>query len=532
MRILLISMPDTLYVFHWAQARMPNLGISSISGNLDRRSHPVRLLDLVVEPHGIRATVERAVRDIRPHVVGLSAMTFQYGTAGRIARLVKSIDPSIRTVLGGYHATLAYDEIGSDADGRCIDYIVRGEGEATMRDLVEALESGGRGFERIPGLSFWADGALVHNPTRPLLDPADIALPDRESRLLGYRTGWNGLIDAVETSRGCRMECSFCSILQMYGRSYRAFAVERVVEDIRRVKGLGGRRIFFADDNVTLDPSRFLQLCQGIIDNGLNDIRYSTQASSAGIAMSEELVRLMKAANFTLVFLGIESIDDKGLEFLNKGRIADRSVRAIELLRRHDIAVAGGFITGLPDDTPGHVRRTYRFAREHKIAMPLMWCSTPYPKTKLREDLLREGLVDNRNDYRRYNGMYTNVRTRHMSRRRLSFERTCGYLFWLFRTAVLGDNYYLSRDRGTPWTLRASYRLGTYKLFLRGFLGTWQSTHSCTFYSWREYPLVLLREAAGRLSRLFPPGNRAPVNASRPAQPAPREPDPGLKPAD
>lgn len=501
MRLLLISMPDSLYLFKWAQARLPNLAISSLAGNLDRRAWEVKLLDLVLRPHGVRHTVKRVIEEYRPHVVGLSAMSFQFHTACRIAGLVRRLDPSIRIVLGGYHATMAYDEIEKDGKACLFDYLVRGEGEATMRELSETIEQGGPGVENVNGLSFRRGEGFVHNPSRPLLDPTAIALPDRESRILGHRDGLNGWMDSVETSRGCLMTCSFCSIRQMYGQTFRRFPIPRVIEDIRRARARGARRIFFSDDNITIDVDRFKTLCQAIVEEGLNDIRFSTQASTIGIASSEDLVRMMRDANFTIVFLGIEGLDEQKLLFMGKGKILDRSLRAITLLHNHGIQVAGGFIAGLPDDRPADIRNVFRFVRDNKIAIPIVWCSTPYPRTKFREDLLRERLVVNRHDYYDYNGWCTNVRTRHMSRLRLSVERSAGYVGFIWRSAVLGDNHYVGKIRKEGYLTMVYFRMAAIRPFLRAITGTWQTTHGTRFYYWWEWPLALRDAPIGPYQR-------------------------------
>jgi radical SAM superfamily enzyme YgiQ (UPF0313 family) len=494
-------MPDTMLLFKWFQASIPNLGIASIAANIDRKAFDVRLLDLIMKPYGVKRTVEEAVREFRPHVVGLSAMSFQYRSALQIARLVKSIDPSIRTVLGGYHATLDSDEIASGQDRESFDFIVRGEGEATARALFETLESGSEDFGAIPGISFRSNGGFVHNPDRPLLDLSEIALPDRESRIFGYKSGLNGMIDSVETSRGCPMSCNFCSIREMYGRSFRKFSIDRVIEDIRKAKSLGAKRIFFADDNITLDLDHFRALCRAIVDNRLNDIRFSTQATTCGIASSEDLVRLMKEANFTLVFLGIEGISEANLAFLKKGDILQESLRAIELLHKYEIQIMGGIITGLPDDRPEDIRAVFRFVEEHRIAVPIVWCATPYPKTRLRQELLKEGLVANPGDYYDYNGWHTNVRTRHMSRRRLSYERSKGYFRFLVRTFLLGKNYYVAHA-GKQFEFRLSeIVIHSFTYFWRCISGTWQSTHSAGFYPFEEWPLVPFFKIAAALEK-------------------------------
>ena len=320
MRVLLISMPDTMYLFRWGQVHMPNLAISSMAGNVRRPGCDVKLLDLVLHPYGVRRVVKEAIQDFRPDVLGLSAMSFQYQSACRIAQLARSLDPSLRIVLGGYHATLAAEEIGREGSLSPFDFVVRGEGEATLSELLGAIDGGGEAYQRVSGLSYRCGGEFVHNPERELLDVAQIALPDRSARLLHHRAGLNGFIDSVETSRGCTLTCSFCSIRHMYGQSFRRFPIDRVIEDIRRARALGARRIFLSDDNITLDVDRFKQLCRAIVDSGLTDIRYSTQVSSVGIADNTELVVLMREANFTIAFIGIEGLNEENLRFMKKGR--------------------------------------------------------------------------------------------------------------------------------------------------------------------------------------------------------------------
>ncbi len=117
-------------------------------GGERRPHHQVAAADLILVQHSVRETVERLVREIQPDVVGLSVMTFQRKTALRIIKLVRSLRPGIRVVVGGYDPSLAPEAYMGAECG--IDYIVRGEGEITFRELLRALESG-EGFGCHPG---------------------------------------------------------------------------------------------------------------------------------------------------------------------------------------------------------------------------------------------------------------------------------------------------------------------------------------------------------------------------------------------
>ena len=177
--------------------------------------------------------------------------------------------------------------------------------------------------------------------------------------MLGGYTFIGRPIDVVETSRGCTYDCSFCSIIEMRGRNFYKWPVERVIADILDAKQRGARAIFLVDDNITLDVRRFEALCRAIVDAGLDDIDYIVQAMTSSIAAAgDTLAPLMRRAGFRYVFLGIENVLEADLRFLRaraknsqrgasqaKGNATDA---AIDVLHRHGMYVVGGLIVGNP----------------------------------------------------------------------------------------------------------------------------------------------------------------------------------------
>ena len=107
---------------------MPNLAIASIAGNIQSH-HEVALADLVLKRNTLQPSIKTTIEDYQPDVAGLSAMTFQFDTARKIAAFIKSLHGGIKIAIGGYHATLMYEEIASSNEGDPFDYIIRGEGE-------------------------------------------------------------------------------------------------------------------------------------------------------------------------------------------------------------------------------------------------------------------------------------------------------------------------------------------------------------------------------------------------------------------
>src|SRR5262249_31987492 len=199
--------------------------------------------------------------------------------AVRIMDLVRRLRPDARIVVGGYDPSLApeaYETRAAAGGGPLVDFIVRGEGELTFRDLLRSLEAGDT-VEGIPGLSYRGANGFVRNPPRPVsgLDGGEIRPPKRSARVLeGYTVLGRGA-DVVETSRGCTFDCSFCSIIEMRGRNFHTFDFDRVIEDIEDARRHGARSIFIVDDNITLNVKRFEALCEAIIAAGLDDIEYT-----------------------------------------------------------------------------------------------------------------------------------------------------------------------------------------------------------------------------------------------------------------
>ena len=429
MNVLLLSMPDSFEHMPPVVVRMPNGALSSLAGNLDSH-HCVAVADLILVQSRVVPTITRLMRECEPDVVGLSVMTFQRATAFKIARLVKQRRPATRVVVGGYDPSLASDAYASCAD---VDFLVRGEGEQTFCELVRALEAGGC-VPAIAGLSSRCDGRWVHGPERPIanLTSNPLRLPNRRARVLAGYTLLGRQVDVVETSRGCTYDCSFCSIIEMRGRNFHVYPIERVIADIADARDNGARAIFLVDDNITLDIRRFERLCQAIIDAGLNDIEYLVQGMTSPLAQhGETLAPLMKRAGFRYVFLGIENILEGDLDFLKAraknarrgqgGGAGNATIEAIEHLHRHGLFVVGGLIVGSPDDTREAIEANLAFARRY-VDWPYIQHPTPYPRTPMTQQFRDQNLIVDE-DMSHYDGTTAVVRTRHLAASEIEFLR-------------------------------------------------------------------------------------------------------------
>jgi anaerobic magnesium-protoporphyrin IX monomethyl ester cyclase len=430
MQVLLLSMPDSFEHTPTVGMRMPNGALATLAGNIDPH-HRVAVADLILVQQDVAGTVRRLAAEHAPDVIGLSVMTFQRRTALRLVRLLRALCPHARLVAGGYDPSLD-TAAWTGPDG--VDFVVRGEGEVTFRELLRALEDGGHGYAGIAGLTWRrAGGEVVHNPDRHVIGSLDdLQVPNRSARVLSGYTFLGDPVDVVETSRGCTYDCSFCSIIEMRGRNFHTGSLAHVLADIADARAHGARVIFLVDDNITLDVRRFMALCQGIIDAGLDDLRYLVQGmTSAFAAHGETLAPLMQRAGFSYVFLGIENILDEDLAFLKAsaknaardgGRtVGNASLRAIDLLHRHGMYVVGGLIVGNPDDTPEAIEANLAFARRY-VDWPYIQHPTPYPRTPMTEDFRRRDLIVN-DRLEEYDGTTAVVKTDRVPADEVEFRR-------------------------------------------------------------------------------------------------------------
>ena len=283
MNVLLLSMPDSFEHMPAVAIRMPNGALASLAGNVDPHH---RVVDRRSDPGAVRAsagTVERLVRELaarrrRPVGDDVSAhdrvedRAADPGAPSRDAHRRRRLrsEPRAR---------------GVRSSVRTWSFIVRGEGEQTLRELLRALEAA-RGSTRSPACRIGPRPASSTTPIgRSRGSPRSrCGCPTAAPACSSGYTLLGRPVDVVETSRGCTFDCSFCSIIEMRGRNFHTYPIERVLADIADARRHGARAIFLVDDNITLDVRRFESLCQAIIDSGFNDVDYIVQAMTSPLA--------------------------------------------------------------------------------------------------------------------------------------------------------------------------------------------------------------------------------------------------------
>lgn len=420
-RALLLSMPDT--TIEWGKHHMvgPWLGGTSIAANCP--DHEVYVGDLVLKRNDVRGAIDEAVSRTNPQTVGLSALTFQFPTAVKVAKYIKE-KYGLPIGAGGYHVTPERRNIAEGPEGRYFDYLFSGEGEKTYNAFLNCLESGKESnLSEIPGFSYKIDGRWHHNGQHvsAIVDPGldKIIPPKREARL------WDGFhfvgipTDSVEGSRSCNSNCKICAIRSMFGEVKHAyFDPERVIWDIKRLKESGKKGVYLTDDNPAMDPPIFANFLERIIKEGLNDRSFAITSSTA--RMSERyLTDLMKRAGYTFCYLGVENIVASNLKEMKKGSNERLAAESLSNLEKSGITALAGLVVGNPGDTETTIRENFRWFEHHYHDALVAFYLLPLPGTPMREELLKEGLVVNRgglggseSDWGRYDGRQAIIKTR------------------------------------------------------------------------------------------------------------------------
>ena len=431
MKALLVQCPATSPWVPRRQWEPPSVALATIAAQID--NHDVKVLDLAPTRKRAIPILLETLQNERPDVVGFSGMAFQYDCNLRMAYLTKQLNPRIKTVLGGYHATLSYDTIEGSAGADYWDFIVRGEGDFSFGELLDSLDAQGRDLDDVLGVSYKTENRQFHhNDPRPLEDVTKIKLPARDKRIIKDFHMYFRRADVIETSRGCLYHCNFCSIHQMYGSSIRQYPLERVLADIEDAYSRGARHIFCTDDNITQNMDRFEELIDGVISLKLKNLHFTTQATVIGFSQRPHVIKKLPKAGFVSIFLGIENASTKNLRAMKKPNTLPAIKKAIAELHKENIVVIAGLINGLPDDDPESMRENYRFIKEQGVSSIMDQIMTPYPKTPLRDNMLRDGQIQNLSDFRWYDGYFANVRTANLSPEELSFAR------WKIRREIIG----------------------------------------------------------------------------------------------
>lgn len=384
----------------------PPLGIASIVAYLKSKGFDASLLDMQALLMDERELADKLL-DIKPDVVGITAMTTTFPSALRAAKITKKVLPGAKVVLGGVHPTI---EPGTTLESRYVDFVVRGEGEVVLEQLMTELENGGN-ISQIEGLSYKQNGEIIIKSKSPLVDINLLPMPDYGSFPVNEYIKHNqSLRDirciSVLATRGCPYTCSFCAVKETMGVRWRAKSPEIVVDELEYLKNeydLEG--FWFKDSILNMNKKWTSQFCEEIIKRKLDII---WQCNTRVDLIREEELKLMVKAGLTELDLGIETGSPDSLKTLKKKVTIQQTKEAVKLAKKY-VKVFGFFMIGIPKETIDDVRMTFDLARELNLDRSTWSIFQPLPGSELYENSLKDGTIK-KEDWRCDNIHFTKCR--------------------------------------------------------------------------------------------------------------------------
>lgn len=381
MRVLLADGPNHCLRRGAGSMQVHPLGIGYVAALLAPAHDVLQLVPDVRDYGGADPWpfIDAAIADAAPDVLGISCVTATYPAARALAQRARAIlGPDVPIVMGGVHPTFRTDDAFAIPE---VDFVVRGEGEHTMRALVDALEAG-VATDHIPGLlRRGANGAVVRGPERaPFSNLDELPFPRREGVLWPDQLH-PAFYQSIITLRGCPYRCIYCAIPASADKKTRYRSAQNVAEEVAFVRHrYNVPYIFFHDSVFTLNRKRTVELLDRLAEMTPH-VPFACQTRTDRV--DPELLELMVAAGCHQIFFGIESGHPESLKRIRKGMPLADIRQAVGWAKALGIRCTGFFMVGFPWETEPHIRATADFATGLDLDAVSLFSATPLPGTEL-----------------------------------------------------------------------------------------------------------------------------------------------------
>lgn len=360
----------------------PNLpiGLAYLAAVLEKAGVEITVFDCIAL--GIdHKTLGEKLAEFQADVVGLTAVTPTVDSAMQVAHAAKKVLPKAFVIMGGPHATFADVEVlNSNPD---IDVIVRGEGEVTVLELLQALFHSGN-LADVAGISYRKGKDIVRTAVRPFIQNLDeLPRPAYEYFALTRYQTFKKQVLPILTSRGCPFQCAYCVSSRMSGKEFRARDPKLVVDELEWLRDTyHASAVSFYDDAFTYDNERVIKLCEEIKNRKVG-LPWDCQTRVDRI--TKEILQKMKEAGCQLVSFGAESGCQKILDSVNKKTTIELNEKAVQMAKSVGLSVAMSVIIGYPGETGESLKQTFDFIKRTKPDYVYLCLATPYPGTDMRK---------------------------------------------------------------------------------------------------------------------------------------------------
>jgi radical SAM superfamily enzyme YgiQ (UPF0313 family) len=359
----------------------------SIARGLDVGKYEIVIIDEAVE-----SFPEEIVQDAL--CVGISAMIgYQINSALKVAKRIRKLYPKVPLVWGGWHPSILPEET---AASDFVDYVIRGQGEITFYELINALE-GNKTLDSVLGLTYKVNGNVKSNPGRHLSDPN--AFPPLPYHLINMKKYIHASEFGARTvtylsSIGCPFSCGFCAEQVVYGKRWLPLSPERVISDFKYLKEQYKiDSIIINDSNFFTNEKRVVEICEHMMSEELNLKWGNANGRTDQLATFERKTwQLMCDSGLQCILTGAETYDDGILEIINKKATIDDTIRLTHIANEFGVKIKFSFMIGLPienrqisvneefDSVIDFINQLYDVNNKNHF---LLFLYTPFPGTPL-----------------------------------------------------------------------------------------------------------------------------------------------------
>jgi radical SAM superfamily enzyme YgiQ (UPF0313 family) len=368
-----------------ASAQFPPLSLLYIASMLEKEGHDIIFLDAQTEGKSL-AQVEEIASERRPEIIIMPTSTMSFREDAKTLELLKKASGAVSLVYGSHVTFLPKVSLGQKG----IDYIAMREPEFIIRDFVNAMGKG-TGHEKVNGIGYRKGGKAVINPPYPFIQNLDdLPFPDR--RHISKFTYFNPLVKRIHwtaamTSRGCPGRCLFCSSPNFYGNTLRMRSAKNVVDELEDIRGLGYEEVFFRDETFTAHRKRVEEICNLMIERGLN----LTWICNARVdTVDKELLTLMKKAGCHLIKFGVESGVQQILDNINKMIRVEMTRKTFRWAHEVGMETHAHMMLGCIGETKETIKKTMKFIKQLDPTTVTFGAFTPYPGTKIFDIVTKE----------------------------------------------------------------------------------------------------------------------------------------------
>ena len=396
--ILLVTPPYHAGVVESAGSWLP-LSLLYVGGALQRAGFGVQLYDAMTKFH-THEQIRETLRREQPSVVMVTCITATVLDGMDVCKTAKEEIPGVLTVLGGSHPNFMYEEMLQEHPE--VDVIVRGEGELTAVELMQAWQAKDD-LSKVRGIAFRQNGGVVATLKRAFirdldsLEPSWNLVPWKEYT---YRPMPGSTLAIVSSSRGCKQHCSFCSQRLFWKESWRGVSPEHFVGELEMLRDRYGVNVaMIADEIPSLDQKRWLRILDLLTERKVGtSLLLETRVDD--IVRDAEFMPRYRKAGIEHIYVGVESVNQATLDLYKKDAKVEQGKRAIELINGHDMISETSFVMGTPNETREEMRRTVELSKYYDPDMAFFLAITPWPYADLYKDV-KDHIATH--DYRKYN---------------------------------------------------------------------------------------------------------------------------------